>query len=81
MVAMQIAASPEVMYVNLEDIPQEDVDRETALEMQSEDLEGKPEAIKEKMVAGRIAKLMKTKVLLEQPYIKEPKQTVDEWIK
>ena len=81
MIAMQIAASPNVMYVNLEDIPQEDIDREKAAEMKSEDLEGKPEAIKEKMVEGRIAKLMKEKVLLEQPYIKEPKQTVDEWIK
>jgi elongation factor Ts len=35
----------------------------------------------EKIVSGRVAKLVKTKILLEQPYIRDPNQTVDEMVK
>ena len=80
-IAMQIAASPNVEYVSEEDVPADAVERETQLEMQSEDLAGKPEEIKQKMVTGRVNKLMKDRVLLAQPFVKDPTITVDEFIK
>merc|ERR1719409_560133 len=47
MLAMQIAACPGVEYVKAEDISEEARAKERALEMKSEDLEGKPESIKD----------------------------------
>merc|ERR1711924_535920 len=76
MLAMQIAACPGVEYVKAEDISEEARAKERALEMKSEDLEGKPEAIKEKMVEGRVNKMFKEKILLDQKYIKDDSMTV-----
>lgn len=80
-VAMQIAACPEVEFVSDGDISEEAKQAEREAEMKSEDLAGKPDDIKVKMVEGRLAKIMKSRVLMSQPYIKEPSQTVDELVK
>jgi elongation factor Ts len=80
-VAMQIAASPTVEVVSEADISPEFIEREKKIEAQSEDLKGKPEQIVEKIVAGRIQKILKTKLLLEQPYIRDPSMNVDEFVK
>ena len=50
-------------------------------EMKSEDLEGKPENIKEKMVEGRLGKILKTKVLMDQPYIRDTGMTIEDLVK
>ena len=42
--------------------------------------EGKPEAIAEKMVAGRISKYYKENCLLEQAFVKDDKQSVGGYI-
>jgi elongation factor Ts len=80
-VAMQIAASPTVEFVSVEDIPADVREKERVLEMQSEDLAGKNEEIKAKMVDGRLGKILKTKCLMEQPYIKDPSQTMEQVVK
>merc|ERR1712054_86378 len=80
-VAMQIAASPTVEVVSEADISADFIEREKKIEAQSEDLQGKPEQIVEKIVSGRINKLIKTKLLLEQPYIRDPNMNVDELVK
>ena len=80
-VAMQIAASPTVEVVSEADISPEFIEREKKIEAQSEDLQGKPDNIVEKIVEGRIAKIVKTKLLLEQPYIRDPSMNVDELVK
>lgn len=43
--------------------------------------EGKPENIVDKMVEGRLAKFYSEIVLLEQPYVKDDKKTVEELLK
>ena len=45
-IAMQIAASPTVDIVTIDEAPQEELERERALEMQKEDIQSKPEAIR-----------------------------------
>merc|ERR1711968_408236 len=80
-VAMQLAASPTVEFVRADEIDDEVKERERQAEMNAEDLAGKPDNIKEKMVEGRLGKILKTKVLLDQPYIRDPSMTVDELIK
>jgi elongation factor Ts len=80
-VAMQVAACPNVDYVRVEDIPSEVADREKQIEMGRDDLAGKKEEMKEKIVAGRIGKRLKEMALLDQAYIKDSALTVDELVK
>jgi len=78
---MQIAASPTVNYVCVNDIPPEIVEREKSIEAGKEDLINKPEQIRAKIVEGRIEKILKTQSLLDQPFIRDNNQTVEELIK
>jgi len=79
-IAMQIAASPNVEYVSVEDIPADVVEREKAVEMGKDDLASKPEAVREKIVSGRIDKRLKELALVEQPYIRDQSVTVAQLI-
>jgi len=80
-VAMQIAACPNVEYVTVDQIPDEVAEKEKAIEMGRDDLAGKPDAMKEKIVEGRIGKRLKELALLEQPFIKDSSMTVSEMVK
>jgi elongation factor Ts len=80
-VAMQIAASPNVEYVKVSDIPQEIVESEKQIEMGRDDLGKKPANIKEKIVQGRIDKRLKELSLIDQPFIKDQNITVEELVK
>ena len=80
-VAMQIAACPNVEFVSVDEIPKEIVEKEKNIEMGRDDLAGKPEQIKEKIVQGRISKRLKELVLLEQPFIKDSSLTVEQLVK
>lgn len=80
-VAMQIAACPNVEYVSVDQIPADVAAKEKAIEMGRDDLAGKPEAMKEKIVEGRIGKRLKELALLEQPFIKDSGMTVSEMVK
>ena len=80
-VSMQVAACPNVEYVSIDDIPQDVVDKEKEIQMGRDDLSGKPEQIKERIVEGRINKRLKELVLLEQPYIKDSSMSVEQLVK
>ena len=80
-VAMQIAASPNVEYVNASDIPPAVVAKEKEIEMGKDDLGSKPVNIREKIVEGRIDKRLKELSLMDQPYIKDQSITVADLIK
>jgi elongation factor Ts len=80
-IAMQIAACPQVQYINAADIPTEIAEREKKIEMEKDDLGNKPKEIKEKIVEGRIQKKLKEMVLLEQAFIRDSSITVDDLVK
>ncbi|KGG15144.1 MULTISPECIES: translation elongation factor Ts [unclassified Prochlorococcus] len=80
-VAMQVAACPNVEYVKVEDIPNDIVEKEKAIEMGRDDLAGKPDQIKAKIVEGRISKRLKELALIEQPFIKDSSITVEQLVK
>lgn len=80
-IAMQVAACPNVEYVNIEDIPAEIVQKEKDIEMGRDDLAKKPDNIKEKIVQGRIEKRLKEMTLIDQPFIRDQSITVEELIK
>ena len=68
-ICLHIAASAP-QFVSREQIPQSVIDEETRIEMGKEDLQKKPEAIRGKIVEGRVNKLMAERCLLEQPFVK-----------
>ena len=80
-VAMQIAACPNVEYVTTDEIPADVAEREKAIEMGRDDLDGKPEAMKVKIVEGRIGKRLKELALLEQPFIRDNSLSLGEIVK
>jgi len=79
--AMQIAASPSVNYISLNEIPQEIWESEMRIEAQREDLANKPQNIKESILKGRVEKTLKTFTLLNQYCIRDPQITVEDYVK
>jgi elongation factor Ts len=74
-IAMHVAAQkPKV--VSKEQLDPADIDREREILSVAAHKEGKPEAIIGKMVEGRLRNFFSEKVLLEQPFVKDDKQTV-----
>ena len=80
-IAMQVAACPNVEYVSVEEIPANIVEQEKAIEMKKDDLSGKPDNMKEKIVQGRIDKRLKELSLMDQPFIRDQNITVEELVK
>ena len=79
-VAMHVAAiNPAVALP--EDMPQEQLDAEKAIILAQPDMAGKPEQIAEKMVQGRLKKYLAENSLTEQPFVKNPDQSVAEFVK
>ena len=78
-VCLHIASSaPE--FVSRADIPASVIEEETRIEMGKEDLANKPEQIRAKIVEGRVNKLMSQRCLLEQPFVKNPDQTIEQLV-
>lgn len=73
--AMHIAASKPVC-VDASGVPQELLDKEKEIFSAQAEASGKPAAIIEKMVSGRIRKFLGEITLLGQPFVKDPEQTV-----
>lgn len=74
-IAMHIAwANPS--YVSKEDVPQPELDREIAVERERAKGEGKPEAVLDKIVQGRLAKFYERVCLMEQPFIRDDSKKV-----
>jgi elongation factor Ts len=80
-IAMQIASNPEIQVVGTEDISEATKEEVRKFESAKEDLQNKPEDIRNKIVAGRVEKSLKKQVLLEQEYIRDSNITVNEYIK
>lgn len=76
-IAMHIAAAkPEFVSVN--DVPADRVEHEKAILTAQSLNEGKPQAVVEKMVEGRVKKFYKEICLLEQEFVKDPSKTITE---
>ena len=73
------AAKPE--FLNREAVPQERLDKEMEILKVQAMNEGKPEAIAEKIVQGRIGKFYSEICLVEQPFVKDPDMKVEDLLK
>jgi len=74
-------ASPVPVAVSKEQIPAGTVERERRIFTEQAKASGKPDAIVQKMVDGRIDKFYKEVTLLEQPWIREPDRTIGDLVK
>jgi len=77
-IAMHIAATNPTA-VRREDVPAEVIEKEK--EIAASQVTGKPENIVEKIVSGKIEKVYQEIVLLEQPFVKNPDQTIQDLLK
>lgn len=76
-----MAACEAVTSVSAADVDPEYLAAEKAREMQKEDLLTKPEAIREKIAEGRVAKAVNEICLLSQPFVKDTTLTVEAHLK
>jgi elongation factor Ts len=77
--AMHIAAS-QPRFVGREEVPEEVLASEREIAMAQARSSGRPEAAIPKIVDGKIAKFFQETCLLEQPYVRDPNQTVSDYL-
>ncbi len=74
-IAMQIAAA-DPQYITREQVPADAVENERQIQRDRALQEGKPAAIVDKIVDGRMGKFYEEIVLVDQPFVKDPAATV-----
>jgi len=78
-VAMQATAMAPVA-INRASCPPEVIERERQIGREQARLDGKPEAMLDKIAEGKLNKFFAESTLLEQAFVKDPKQTVETYI-
>lgn len=78
-VAMHIAASAP-QYLSSDEIPAEERERVAAEFREKALADGKPAEMVDKIIEGQIAKYFAERCLLDQPFIKNPDQTVGQFV-
>ncbi len=78
-VAMHIAAA-QPLAVDRDAIAAEVIEKEKAIYLEQAKNEGKPEHIAEKIVQGRVDKFFQEHCLMEQPFVKNSDQTIEEMV-
>ena len=78
-ICMHIAATSP-LSVRTKDVDSTIIDKEKEIYMDQAKKSGKPDAIIEKMVEGRLKKFFQENVLLEQNFVKDPSKTITDLI-
>jgi elongation factor Ts len=78
-IALQIAASAP-HYVREDEVPTAVLEHETEIARARAKEEGKPDAVMEKILAGRLEKFKDEVVLLRQPYIRDEELTIEKLV-
>ena len=76
-ICLQVAAT-NPLYLSRENVPAEILEQEKEILRKQALREGKPEKIVEKIITGRLEKFFQESCLLEQPFIKDDKMTIQE---
>jgi elongation factor Ts len=77
---MQVAAS-NPLYVNIEDVPAQELEREKEIHKEQMKDSGKPANVLEKIIEGKMKKYFSDICLMEQEYIRDPKVVVKDLVK
>lgn len=76
-VALHVAAS-NPSYVSSEDIPENDLNKEKDVIKEEVAASGKPAEHAEKIIEGKLSKWYEEVCLLNQPFVKDPNQTIEQ---
>jgi elongation factor Ts len=79
-IALHVAAAAP-RWISREEVPAELIEQEKEVALEQARNEGRPEAAWDKIVEGRLNNFFKETVLLEQPYVREPKTTIENLVK
>lgn len=79
-IAMHIAAAKPVA-LSKNEVPAELIEKERSIAVQKAAESGKPAEIAQKMVDGSVQKFLKEVALLDQPFVKDDKQTIEQLLK
>jgi len=79
-IALHVSASAP-QYISADDVSDEEKERVKAEFSEKAQADGKPADMIDKIISGQIAKYFAEKTLLEQPFIKNPDQTVGDLVK
>jgi elongation factor Ts len=79
-IALHVAAAAP-RWISRDEVPASVVAEEREVALEQARNEGRPEAAWDKIVEGRLNNFYKETVLLEQPYVREPKTTIENLIK
>jgi len=80
-IAMQVAANPQTQCVSQDQVPENLLAAEKEILAKQAESSGKPAEVIAKMVEGRLNKFYEEICLLDQPFIKDDKKTVDDVVK
>ena len=69
------------LAVDRESIPPDVLEREKNIYRESDDIKSKPENIQDKIIEGRLKKFYTERILLDQPFVKDEKTTVADYLK
>lgn len=76
-VALHIAAA-NPSYVSSEDIPEDELNKEKDMIKEEVSASGKPAEHAEKIIEGKLSKWYEEVCLLNQPFVKDPNQTIEQ---
>lgn len=79
-IAMQVAAMNPA-YLLPTDVPEEEVAKEKEIAIELLKKEGKPEAMLEKILPGKLQKFRDEQSLVKQPFVKDQSKTVEQFLK
>lgn len=79
-IAMHIVSS-KPQFIDRSEVPAETIENERRIESGKEDLAKKPPEIREKIVTGRVDKIIGERVLVEQDFVKDPSKKIGQVLK
>ena len=79
-IAMQIAACPQVEYIDIQSIPESVVSKEKAIESAKDDICNKPKNVQAQIVKGRLEKRLNELSLINQAFIRNTDITIQDLI-
>ncbi len=78
-VAMHVVSS-KPQFLSKEHVPSDEIENERRIESNKADLADKKPEIKQKIIDGRVDKIMAEKCLMEQPFVKDPGLSVGKYL-
>jgi elongation factor Ts len=76
--ALHVASPSAPRWLTRDDVPTEDLEAEQRIAEAQAREAGKPEAVLEKIVSGKIEAFVKDNVLMDQPFVKDDSKTIQQ---